>query len=246
VTYLIDGLHALFPALDVSARDCIATIAGIRPVLSDGKCDPSEESREHVVWVDKGLVTITGGKLTTFHKLAVDALKAARPFLPPGAAAEEASPVFLPPENQPVSAASLSGSHWETLSGRYGRAAESIINAASHSDLTAVPGTRTLWAELRHAATHAAVHHLSDLLLRRVRVGLLTPEGGRAHLDRVRHLCAPALGWDAARWKKETRSYLETYRFAHGLPGRHAESRGRVKSFFFTMGKRLRNVDLRR
>jgi glycerol-3-phosphate dehydrogenase len=73
----------------VSAKDCIATIAGIRPVLSNGKCDPSEESREHVVWVDKGLVTITGGKLTTFRKLAVDALKAARPFLPPGAAAED-------------------------------------------------------------------------------------------------------------------------------------------------------------
>ena len=241
VTYLLDGLHALFPALDVSARDCIATIAGVRPVLSDGKCNPSEESREHVVWVDKGLVTITGGKLTTFRKLAVDALKAARPFLPPGAAAEDESPVFLPVENQPVSAASLSGSHWETLFGRYGHAAKTIVNSASPSDLTAVAGTRTLWAELRHAAVHEAVHHLSDLLLRRVRVGLLTPEGGRKHFDRVRHLCAPALAWDAARWKKETRSYLETYRFAHGLPGRHAESRGMVKSFFITMGKRLRN-----
>jgi glycerol-3-phosphate dehydrogenase len=241
VTYLIDGLHALFPALDVSAKDCIATIAGIRPVLSNGKCDPSEESREHVVWVDKGLVTITGGKLTTFRKLAVDALKAARPFLPPGAAAENTSPVFLPPENQPVSAASLSRPQWEQLFGRYGCAAETIVNTASPSDLTAVTGTCTLWAELHHAAAHEAVHHLPDLLLRRVRVGLLTAEGGRVHLDRIRHLCAPALGWDATRWKKEARSYLEMYRFAHGLPGRHAESRGRAKSFFMTMGKRLRN-----
>lgn len=240
VTYLLDGLHALFPALDVSARDCIATIAGVRPVLSEGKCDPSEESREHVVWVNNGLVTITGGKLTTFRKLAFDVLKAAKPFLPADTTADEESPVFLPFENRPVSPPPISDSHWETLYGRYGNAAETIIKKTLPSDLAVISGTRTLWAEIPHAATHEKIHHLSDLLLRRVRVGLLTAKGGREHMDRIRHLCAPVLDWDSNRWKKEIRDYSEKWRFAHGMPGRHAESRGAVKSFFFNMGKRLR------
>jgi glycerol-3-phosphate dehydrogenase len=240
VSYLLEGLHALFPALDISAKDCIATMAGIRPVLSEGKCDPSEESREHVVWVDNGLVTVTGGKLTTFRKLAWDALKAASPFLPADTAADEALPVFRPFECRPESPSPISDSQWERLFGRYGGAAENIVNNASPSDLTVIPGTRTLWAEMLHAAAHEKVHHLSDLLLRRVRIGLLTAEGGRTHLDRIRHLCAPALPWDSARWKREIHNYLEIFEFAHGMPGRHAESRGRVKSFFFNMGQRLR------
>jgi len=240
VAYLLEGLQALFPALDISARDCIAAIAGVRPVLSEGRCDPSGESREHVVWVDKGLVTITGGKLTTFRKLAGDALKAAKPFLRADARFEEDLPVFKPFEPQPKSARPASESRWLSLYGRYGTAAMEIVAQASPATAAVVPQTRIQWAEIVHGAAHEQIHHLPDLLLRRVRLGLLAAEGGRAHLDRIRHLCAPVLDWDAARWKRETRDYRETWRFAHGLPGRHAESRGRVKSFFFGMGRRLR------
>ena len=54
---------------------------GIRPVLSKGNKPPSKESREYIVWVKQGLVTVTGGKLTTFRSLAKDALTAAMPYL---------------------------------------------------------------------------------------------------------------------------------------------------------------------
>ena len=240
VAYLLEGLQALFPALDVSARDCIATIAGVRPVLSEGKRDPSEESREHVVWVDKGLVTITGGKLTTFRHLAHDALKAAKPFLEAEAALDEDAPVFAPVQPRPKSPAPVSEDQWASLVGRYGDAAAKIVAEASPATLGAVPNTNTLWSEIVHAASREKIVHLSDLLLRRVRIGLLTDQGGRAHLDRIRHLCAPQLNWDAARWRKEIRNYREVWQFAHGMPGRHAVSRGPVKSFFYRLGSRLR------
>jgi len=236
--YLLEGLQTLFPALDISARDCIATIAGVRPVLSEGKCDPSGESREHVVWVDEGLVTITGGKLTTFRRLAWDALKAAKPFLVPTVHFDEDLPVFKPVESQPESADP--DSNWPRLYGRYGHAAAEIITRSSPATAERIPQTPIRWAEIVHAAGNEQVRHLSDLLLRRVRLGLLTFEGGRAHLDRIRCLCSPVLDWDAAQWKREIRDYRETWRFAHGLPGRYAESRGRVKSFFFNVVRRLR------
>ena len=54
----------------------------MRPVVGSGKDDPSEESRDHVVWQEAGLLTVTGGKLTTFRLIALDALKAVREDLP--------------------------------------------------------------------------------------------------------------------------------------------------------------------
>ena len=103
--YLLDGVQAMFPLLRISLNDCVSTYAGIRPILSEGKLSPSEESREHAVWVDRGLVTVTGGKLTTFRQLAFDTLKAAKPFLPSGAPPDRNARVFSevpenPEENQ--------------------------------------------------------------------------------------------------------------------------------------------------
>jgi hypothetical protein len=43
---------------------------------------PSQESREHLVWAQDGLVALAGGKLTTFRRMAQAALAAARPWLP--------------------------------------------------------------------------------------------------------------------------------------------------------------------
>ena len=81
--YLMHALEVFFPSLRISLADCISTFAGIRAVLSEGKRAPSQESREHVVWVDNGLVTVTGGKLTTFYRLAWTRSRLPSPSLQP-------------------------------------------------------------------------------------------------------------------------------------------------------------------
>lgn len=225
--YLIEGARALFPSLDLSLNHCIASFAGIRPVLSEGKLAPSEESREHVVWVDQGLVTVTGGKLTTFRRLAWDALKSAKPYLPFTVHLDRKAPIFDAVPDQPVPDFELSAETWRRLYGRYGQTAERIAAAAKPQDLALVPGTFTLWAELPYLAQHEHIRHLADLLLRRVRIGLLTPRGGRAYLKRIRKLCRPALPWDKRRWKKEIQAYLAQWNESHAPPLKHAESRQR-------------------
>jgi hypothetical protein len=55
-------------------------------------------------------------------------------------------------------------------------------------------------------------------LLRRVRLGLLLPEGGSAHLPALRALCQRELGWDDARWDSEARAYLTLWRTHYALP----------------------------
>lgn len=75
--YLLEGLTAQFPAARIGRDDIISTFAGVRPVVSSGKARPSSESRDHVLLDEHGLITITGGKLTTFRPMALQALSAA-------------------------------------------------------------------------------------------------------------------------------------------------------------------------
>jgi len=218
VSYLMEGLHEAFPRLSISLKDCLSSFAGTRPVLAHGANDPSKESREHVVWVDDGLITITGGKLTTFRRLAMDALKAARPFLPSNINGPWKGPLFRSTAPGGAKRIGLQSPWWRRLWGRYGDAALEMVLQASPEDLEPVPGTRTLWAELPFAARDEQVRHLSDLLLRRVRIGLITPSGGTPYLDRIEDLCAPVLPWDAERWKREKTAYRKLWKSKYALP----------------------------
>jgi len=210
VTYLMNAVNSLFPSLNISLSDCIATIAGVRPVLSQGKLDPSKESREHVVWIDKGLVTITGGKLTTFRRLAWDALKAVKPFLSITKLSGKGDPVFSKITVSKPSDKKISDESWKRICGRYGNKALDIVNQADNKDLENIPGTYTLWAELPHVANEYIIN-LSDLLLRRVRIGLLTPDGGMQFMDRIKDLCSPYLQWDEQTWKKQIENYYDLW-----------------------------------
>lgn len=218
ISYLLEGVNAIFPSLDLTMEKSIAAFAGVRPVLSEGKRPPSEESREHVVWVDQGLVTVTGGKLTTFRRLAWDALKAAKPFLPPVAPPERNDSIFAKVPQAPVKDYGLSQTIWRRLYGRYGDAAHAMIQGAAPEDLGLIPGTPTLWAELAYAARHEQIRHLDDLLLRRVRIGLLIPFGGKKYFKRIQKICQDILPWDKRRWKTEISRYTDLWHHAHALP----------------------------
>ena len=215
--YLMEGIGHVLPGLNLDLSDSISSMAGIRPVLSRGKSlAASKESREHVVWQDKGLVTVTGGKLTTFRLLARDALKAAKPFLP----VREPGPA-VPEDHLPlnrISSLRVPGRTVERILGRYGPKAGSMILGQEESLLSPVENTPDIWAEIRHAAEYEDIHHLSDLMLRRVRIGLLLPKGGVRLLDRVESLCSPFLSWDKERWEKEKKDYADLWQACYSPP----------------------------
>lgn len=215
--YMMEALNAYFPSANIQLKDAISSIAGIRPVLSKGNRSPSQESRESIVWIDKGLVTITGGKLTTFRTLAKKALMAATPFLPKKPNIKINEPAFtLTPVPKQLNG--LPPLTWRRLYGRYGKIAEGMIAGADIKDLELITGTHTLWAELPLLAKTEQVRHLSDLLLRRVRVGLLAQNGGRQVLDRIQDLCENSLPWDQTRWKTEKQHYIEHWESFHSVP----------------------------
>jgi len=222
VAYLMTAVEAQFPSLGLTLDDVISTFAGVRPVVGSGKADPSKESRDHVVWEEGGLLTVTGGKLTTFRLIALDALNALRHRLPDLQPLSEQVAVLDRVECELPESEGISGAERRRLLGRYSASAPSLVRAAGPGEMTQVPGTPYLWAELRWAARAEGVVHLDDLLLRRVRLGHLLPEGGKAILPRIRAICQPELGWDDARWQQEESAYLALWRDHYSLPDRDA------------------------
>ncbi len=224
VAYLMAALDAQFPDLRLGIDDILATYAGVRPVLDTGAADPSKEGRDHVVWLENGLLTVTGGKLTTFRPIAQDALKHAARYLPdlPGKAASTSIFASLPPvpAQWQSRASCLPAATLQRLQGRYGVAMPALLAAARADELQSLPGTHTLWAELRWAARSEACCHLEDLMLRRTRLGLLLREGGRALLPRIRAICQSELGWDDDKWAQEQQHYLALWQKNYGLPAR--------------------------
>lgn len=90
------------------------------------------------------------------------------------------------------------------------------IGTASVSDVDdAVVGAPFTWTALRHAAANEQVVHLTDLLLRRSRLGLLLPHGGEQLLPKLRAQCQSLLGWDEVRWQQEQRDYLAHWQHRH-------------------------------
>jgi glycerol-3-phosphate dehydrogenase len=80
VTYLMRAVRHLFPRLILTERDITEQWAGIRPMLKQAG-SPSERTREHQIIREGNVLTIAGGKLTTYRKMAEEAVNAAGQIL---------------------------------------------------------------------------------------------------------------------------------------------------------------------
>jgi glycerol-3-phosphate dehydrogenase len=206
--YLLAALAYQFPSAQIAPEDVISTISGVRPVVGEAGQAPSKASRDHVVWNERGLITITGGKLTTFRPMALDALTAAAPQLPPFDLRPR--PVFEP-------CAAPDPSH-RRLYGRFGSEADELLENAYAGELAPIGATPFLWAELRWSARREMVVRLDDLLLRRTRIGLLMRDGGAREFERIAAICRTELRWSQERWSQESQDYLARHREFHGMP----------------------------
>lgn len=225
VDYLLKISSSLFPGAEICKDDILSTWAGVRPVVTTGQStdsakSPSKENREHEFREGKGLISIAGGKLTTFRLIARDALTI-------GLGGEErlrpeSDPVFQPCA-PPLRPTRISHQNWQRLTGFYGTNLDTVLQAGPIepvSDETApgsVPG-ELLWCEVIYACEHEDVQHLDDLMLRRTRLGLIVPEGGKALLPKIKHYCQHALAWNDEQWHTEEVRYLALWHHAYSLP----------------------------
>jgi glycerol-3-phosphate dehydrogenase len=219
LNYLLEAVHTLFPDHQLSRDDIISTWSGIRPVIgSDEARDPSRERRDHAVWSDNGLVTVSGGKLTTFRLIALDAINAAA--VTPGGLEVSASDdaVFSAP-GLTADELGISDQQWaQRLIGRYGRHARTLLDQASPEERQPIERTAFCLAECRWAARNESVLHLDDLLLRRTRLGSVLERGGEALFPAIETICAEELYWDNGRWLAEVARYRAIWKKYYYLP----------------------------
>ena len=217
--YLLQVVQVMFPTNKITRKDIISTWSGLRPVIgSDKSTDPSKERRDHAIWVDAGLVTVSGGKLTTFRLIALDALKAAAPALGKLSSRETDDAIFRVPEITPDDLDTVDKTWAQRLIGRYGEHAKAILAEAGTDEKNCLEGTGFCFAECRWAARNESVLHLDDLLLRRTRLGSLVPNGGESLFPALAKICADELNWDATRWQAEEARYREIWRKYYFLP----------------------------
>ena len=229
VDYLLAATNNLFDNVDISRKDVISSWAGVRPLISDGgdgkRVSPSKEKRDHSVWLDNNLVTVSGGKLTTFRLIALDVLKVCQKVLELDESATQdnvsySSQVFSnqPPTNPKFS--TLTPLLQQRLLGFYGLQLDALLELAHDNDLAYVTDSNTIWAEIRFAAHYEQVMHLDDLLLRRTRLGLILPHGAMTPLISVRlkQICQQELSWDEQKWQQEVERYQALWQRYYHLP----------------------------
>jgi glycerol-3-phosphate dehydrogenase len=229
VDYLLEAVNTQFPQANIQVADIHATWSGVRPVVSkrtnvevnlEQANKPSDEKREHAIWDDLGMISVAGGKLTTYRLIALDVLRKAAPYLGLSPARFTQSSHFEPISLNPRSSTQLSSETRKRLIGRYGNSVSQIESWIEDAPLLAerVGTSDTLWGELVWACRFESVQHLDDLLLRRTRLGLLLENGAEQILHRVESLCRPCLNWDDQRWASELERYREIIRSHYSQP----------------------------
>lgn len=214
--YLMDGIHHVFPDAEIDYDDVLATFSGIRPTLKRGRLAPSKVPREHDIREEKGMVTVSGGKLTTFRLMAQDALRKVCQTSPLEYRVSRKLPILNSVKEIRESVSDVTPAEALRLTGRYSKDALTIMDdSAGYEKIDTTP---YMWSELSWAARAEAVVHLEDLLLRRVRLGLLLPNGGRYYREQIGDIVWCELDWDDTKWENEWRNYQWLWRTHYSLP----------------------------
>lgn len=193
IGFLLDLLDS---ALDVPVHrtDVAGAYAGLRPLLYGAEGSTADLSRRHAVLTARnGVVTIVGGKLTTYRRMAQDAVDAVLEGrgLPAGPCRTARLPLVGAGPAQEL-ARQVAPAH---LVRRYGAEAHQVMALAAEDPSLAepvAPGSATIGAELAWAVRHEGALDEDDLLDRRTRVGLIAADR-EAALPAARRVLAHAL-----------------------------------------------------
>ncbi len=226
VIYLLRSANAFFPQARLAPQDVFATWAGLRPLLRTNRAvAPSEASREHrIVESASGLLSIAGGKLTTYRVMGRDVadrvaarLRAldGRPHPPrprtdrlplPGGETADLEVLVK------AAAGRVAEATARHLVGRYGSEAAAVLNLVERDRALGAPiaaGRPEIWAEVTHAVEREMAVRLSDVLVRRLHLFSAARDQGVPATSAVADRLGALLGWDASRRAAEIADYLK-------------------------------------
>ena len=200
--------------------------SGLRPLLREDHANPSQVSREHrVLESPHGLISIAGGKLTTYRVMARDVVDRVaarlheldgRPLAPrvptdrqplPGGEAAELEVL--------VEAARARGASEATarhLVAYYGSEAAAVLNLVDRDRRLGQPiiaGRPEIWAEITYAVEREMAVRVQDVLVRRLHLFYEVPDHAQSVIPAVTARMKQLLGWDDSREAEELRDYFQ-------------------------------------
>jgi len=220
IDYVLDHVNAAL-SVPLTRADISGVYAGLRPLLAGEHEETSQLSREHAISRSpRGMVSVAGGKYTTYRVMARDAVDAAVGELgrhvPPCVTDQillVGADGYHALANQAETLADdLRLPRWRVdhLLGRYGALVDEVLAPAAQdpSWLDPIPGAGLyLMAEVRYAATHEGALHLDDVLTRRTRISIETAHRGLESMKPVAAALAGVLGWDDEQVTREIAAY---------------------------------------
>ena len=210
VAYLLDAARQTFPAAALAERDVVASFSGLRPLVRQPGRSLEDTSREEGITVSEGgLVTVTGGKLTTHRRMGEEAIdRVARLLERQGVAVGPCATRGRPfPGARGLVGNPGASSH---LSDRYGSRATQVVGLTVEDPSLGRPlveGLPDIEAEVVFAARCEDARSLSDAFIRRTHLFWQAPRQGREAAERAAALLASELGWS----KQQERASLEAY-----------------------------------
>ena len=223
VDYILAAANRVL-ATPLTRADVIGVYAGLRPLVAAAADRPTTKlSREHVVDVPlPGLVSIAGGKFTTYRLMARDVVDAAVADFPrPVPESVTGQLPLLGADGLPAVRAAAQRlaedygvplSSVEHLLARYGSAVSEVLDLVRSEKTLGRPlldGYPYLRAEVAYAVTHEGALHIEDVLARRIRLLIESPDAGVAAAAEVGVIMGGLLGWGRRRRALEVRQYLE-------------------------------------
>lgn len=226
VTYLLRSANAAFPNAHLSPSDVVSAWVGLRPLLrEDDHANPSEVSREHKIEESaQGLLTIAGGKLTTYRIMAEEVVDRIAQRLHqldgrPQAPAPATGSTPLPGGEAAdldvlVESARARGTSEQTarhLVAFYGSEAAAVLNLVDRDRALGEPmvaGRPEIWAEVAHAVEREMAMRLQDVLIRRLHLFYELRDQASALVNPVAHRMKKLLGWDDSREAEELHDYF--------------------------------------
>ena len=242
VDYLLKSANAVFPGAKLTHADVVSTWAGVRPLLAPLRrpgANESATSREHEIWWDaSGLLSIAGGKLTTYRVMAEQVVDRAAKRLKQAHGVESGiSPTeHLPLPGTPEGdwkafdrrirakaiALGLDDDAGYHLARAYGEGADEVL-ATIRADPALggriAEGFPYVWAEVRHAVRHEMALTLCDLLIRRMHLFYQARDGGLSVARAVAERMArePGIGWEGAEIDREVEAYRAAVEATRGF-----------------------------
>jgi glycerol-3-phosphate dehydrogenase len=178
IAFLLSTMNTAL-ATPLTRDDVLGTYSGLRPLVDVGGGATADVSRKHAVTVGPdGIVSIIGGKLTTYRQMAEDVLD--RAIADAGLTAAPCRTKTVPLLG---AAGGTSAGRPASLVARYGGLADEVVAMATVPDPLApiADGIDVTRAEIEYAVTHEGALDVSDVLDRRTRIGLVRADAERAH-----------------------------------------------------------------